>query len=85
MATGDRKVKIQEVVITYGAPVRFVARWTFSVEDNQGEDRYITGGQAEGIFGTPAQFNAKTGADLKTEARNAVLADLRTPANDDVS
>lgn len=85
MAVGDRKVKIQEVNIQSGNPVRFVATWQFSVEDNLGADRVITGGVTEGSFGTMAQFNVKTGLQLRQDARAAVLADARVPPNNDVS
>lgn len=85
MASGDRKIKIQQIVISYGNPVLFAADWRFSVEDNLGADRYITSGRTSSSFGTLAQFNAKTGSQLRTEVRDAVLADVNLPSNNDVS
>lgn len=85
MAAGDRKVKIQEFHVSTGNPVLFQASWQLFIEDKLSVDRYITGGNAAGSFGSVATFNAKTGAQLKTDVRNAVIADINTPSNDSVT
>ena len=85
MAAGDRRVKIQEIRIASANPVPFHADWQLFIEDRLGADRFAFGGRTTGSFGTLAQFNAKTGSQLKTDVRNAVLADASVPANDDVS
>jgi hypothetical protein len=85
MAAGDRKVKIQEIVIARANPVRYEAHWQLHIENRVGVDVYARGGTTVGTFGNAATWRAMTGSQMETQVNADVAADALTPARDSVT
>jgi hypothetical protein len=86
MAAGDRKVKIEELVVFRGVPVRASARYQLFVEDKLGVDTHHRGGETRfQLAATLAAFNAMTGAQIRQAAVDAVAADASAPERDSIA
>jgi hypothetical protein len=85
MASGDRKVKLMQIIIGRANPVPYFAEYQFFIQNNQGVDVYAGGGSVSGNLGTPAVAGAKTLSQIQTEVLTAISAHPSTPPNDSVS
>lgn len=85
MAAGDRKVKIQTLVIQRANPVIATASYVLFTENKVGVDVPSNSAGFSWSLGTPAVARAKTLETIENEAIAQVTAAQGTPANDSVS
>jgi hypothetical protein len=88
MALGDRKIKLQRIMIPRppaGGSVVAEIEWKLFVQDKASEDRHIIGGNLSLSLGTWAVAQTKTLATVMADAIAAINTDGSIPPHDSAS